>query len=108
MDEEKIMNVVSVEKDVDGFHPLNVGNLAIKGREPLFIPCAPKGCLELLLRYGVELKGKKVAVIGRSKIVGLPTSLLLQVALARSPIMNLLVNVYSCNTFFLDRGTTLQ
>ncbi|CAI9105729.1 OLC1v1004729C5 [Oldenlandia corymbosa var. corymbosa] len=78
LDEEKIMNVVSVEKDVDGFHPLNMGNLAIAGREPLFIPCAPKACLELLLRYGMDLRGKKAAVVGRSKIVGLPTSLLLQ------------------------------
>lgn len=80
MNEEKIMNVVSVEKDVDGFHPLNMGSLAIRGREPLFIPCATKACLELLLRYGVELRGTKAAVSGRSKIVGLPTSLLLQVA----------------------------
>ncbi|CAJ1958663.1 unnamed protein product [Sphenostylis stenocarpa] len=78
LDEEKIINVVSPEKDVDGFHPLNVGNLAIRGRKPLFIPCAPKGCIELLLRHGVEIKGKRAVIIGRSKIVGLPTSLLLQ------------------------------
>ncbi|KAK0590538.1 hypothetical protein LWI29_028532 [Acer saccharum] len=78
LDEEKIIDSVSPEKDVDGFHPLNMGNLAMRGREPLFIPCASKGCIELLLRSGVEIMGKKVAVIGRSKIVGLPTSLLLQ------------------------------
>ncbi|KAB1214226.1 Bifunctional protein FolD 1, mitochondrial [Morella rubra] len=78
LDEEKIMTVVSPEKDVDGFHPLNMGNLAMRGREPLFIPCAPKGCLELLLRFGVEIIGKKSVVIGRSKIVGLPISFLLQ------------------------------
>lgn len=73
------MTVVSPEKDVDGFHPLNVGNLAMRGREPLFIPCASKACIELLLRSGVEIIGKRSVVIGRSKIVGLPTSFLLQV-----------------------------
>lgn len=78
LDEEKIVEFVSPEKDVDGFHPLNIGNLAM-GRDPLFIPCAPKACVELLLRQGVELTGKRVAVIGKSRITGLPTSLLLQV-----------------------------
>ncbi|KAK3409600.1 hypothetical protein EUGRSUZ_J01713 [Eucalyptus grandis] len=78
VDEERIINFVSPEKDVDGFHPLNMGNLAMKGREPLFIPCAPKSCIELLLRSGVEIMGKRAVVVGRSKIVGLPTSLLLQ------------------------------
>ncbi|XP_043704530.1 bifunctional protein FolD 1, mitochondrial isoform X2 [Telopea speciosissima] len=78
MDEEKILNAVSLEKDVDGFHPLNIGNLAMRGREPLFIPCTPKGCIELLVRSGVEIMGKKAAVIGRSNVVGLPISLLLQ------------------------------
>ncbi|KAG0455035.1 hypothetical protein HPP92_024327 [Vanilla planifolia] len=58
MDEEKVLDAISLEKDVDGFHPLNVGNLAMRGREPLFIPCAAKACMELLLRYGVELIGK--------------------------------------------------
>ncbi|KAL3719705.1 hypothetical protein ACJRO7_004651 [Eucalyptus globulus] len=77
VDEERIINFVSPEKDVDGFHPLNMGNLAMKGREPLFIPCAPKSCIELLLRSGVEIMGKRAVVVGRSKIVGLPTSLLL-------------------------------
>ncbi|GAU24918.1 hypothetical protein TSUD_116440, partial [Trifolium subterraneum] len=76
--EESIMNVVNPEKDVDGFHPLNIGNLAIRGRKPFFIPGASKACIELLLNHGVEIKGKRVAIIGRSKIVGLPTSLLLQ------------------------------
>lgn len=79
MDEDQILSAVSPEKDVDGFHPLNVGNLALKGRQPLFIPCAAKSCIELLIRAGVELRGKNVAVIGRSRVVGMPTSLLLQV-----------------------------
>lgn len=79
--EEKIVEFVSPEKDVDGFHPLNIGNLAM-GREPLFIPCGPKACVDLLLRQGIEITGKRVAVVGRSRITGLPTSLLLQRHLA--------------------------
>ncbi|XP_022978212.1 bifunctional protein FolD 1, mitochondrial-like isoform X1 [Cucurbita maxima] len=78
LDEGKILNSVQLEKDVDGFHPINMGNLAMWGREPLFLPCTPKGCIELLIRSGVEISGKKAVVIGRSNIVGLPTSLLLQ------------------------------
>ncbi|KAI4355949.1 hypothetical protein L6164_000005 [Bauhinia variegata] len=78
LNEEKVLDILSLEKDVDGFHPLNIGNLAMRGREPLFIPCTPKGCVELLIRSGVEIIGKKAVVIGRSNIVGLPTSLLLQ------------------------------
>ncbi|OIT39893.1 PREDICTED: bifunctional protein FolD 2-like [Nicotiana attenuata] len=78
LDEEKIISYVSPEKDVDGFHPTNVGNLAMRGREPSFIPCASKSCIELLLRNDVEIKGKNVVVVGRSKLGGLPTSLLMQ------------------------------
>lgn len=73
------MGAVCLEKDVDGFHPLNIGNLALSGREPLFTPCTAKGCIELLIRSGVKIMGMKAVVIGRSNIVGLPTSLLLQV-----------------------------
>ncbi|KAK1264609.1 hypothetical protein QJS04_geneDACA016936 [Acorus gramineus] len=78
MMEEKILSAISLEKDVDGFHPMNMGNLALMGREPLFIPCAAMACIELLLRSDVEIMGKRAVVIGRSKVVGLPTSLLLQ------------------------------
>ncbi|XP_024975914.1 bifunctional protein FolD 1, mitochondrial-like [Cynara cardunculus var. scolymus] len=78
LNEEKVLDVMRLEKDVDGFHPMNMGNLAMRGREPLFIPCTPKGCVELLIRSGVEIMGKKAVVIGRSNIVGLPASLLLQ------------------------------
>ncbi|XP_030466872.2 bifunctional protein FolD 1, mitochondrial-like [Syzygium oleosum] len=78
LNEERILNVLSLEKDVDGFHPINMGNLAMRGREPLFIPCTPKGCIELLIRSGIEIMGRKAVVIGRSNIVGLPTFLLLQ------------------------------
>lgn len=78
MNEQNILNAVSLEKDVDGFHPLNIGRLAMRGRDPLFVPCTPKGCVELLHRYGVEIKGKRAVVIGRSNIVGMPAALLLQ------------------------------
>ncbi|EPS68256.1 hypothetical protein M569_06517, partial [Genlisea aurea] len=78
LDVAHILDVVTLEKDVDGFHPLNIANLAMRGMEPLFIPCTPKGCIELLLQSDVEIMGKKAVVIGRSNIVGLPTSLLLQ------------------------------
>lgn len=78
LSEEKILNSVSIEKDVDGFHPLNIGRLAMQGRDPLFVPCTPKGCMELLRRYEIEIKGKRAVVIGRSNIVGMPVALLLQ------------------------------
>ncbi|KAM3407339.1 hypothetical protein ACQJBY_001018 [Aegilops geniculata] len=77
INEENILNQISIEKDVDGFHPLNIGKLAMKGRDPLFVPCTPKGCMELLSRSGVTVKGKHAVVVGRSNIVGLPVSLLL-------------------------------
>ncbi|KAE8770493.1 5,10-methylene-tetrahydrofolate dehydrogenase/5,10-methenyl-tetrahydrofolate cyclohydrolase [Hordeum vulgare] len=77
INEEIILNQISIEKDVDGFHPLNIGKLAMKGRNPLFLPCTPKGCMELLSRSGVTVKGKHAVVVGRSNIVGLPVSLLL-------------------------------
>lgn len=79
MNEQNILNAVCIEKDVDGFHPLNIGRLAMRGREPTFVPCTPKGCIELLHRYGISIKGKRAVVIGRSNIVGMPAALLLQV-----------------------------
>ncbi|KAF9595571.1 hypothetical protein IFM89_001043 [Coptis chinensis] len=78
MNEENILNAVKIEKDVDGFHPLNIGRLATRGRDPLFVPCTPKGCIELLHRYRITIKGKRVVVIGCSNIVGMPAALLLQ------------------------------
>ncbi|KAK8937919.1 hypothetical protein KSP40_PGU006671 [Platanthera guangdongensis] len=81
INEEKVLNAVYIEKDVDGFHPLNIGRLAMQGRDPLFVPCTPKGCMELLHRYDIEIKGKRAVVIGRSNIVGMPAALLLQPAI---------------------------
>ena len=70
IDEAEIINAVSPEKDVDGFHPLNLGRLVI-GLEG-FRPCTPAGVQEMLIRSGVELSGKRVVVVGRSNIVGKP------------------------------------
>ena len=77
LDEEKILGAVSLEKDVDGFHPINIGRLSMKGRKPLFVPCTPAGCIELLVRSGVEIEGQEAVILGRSNIVGLPVSMLL-------------------------------
>ncbi len=77
IDDEEILGAVSLEKDVDGFHPLNIGRLSMKRRDPLFVPCTPKGCIELLDRTGVQIEGSHAVVVGRSNIVGLPVSMLL-------------------------------
>ena len=80
LDEEAVLNSIDLEKDVDGFHPVNIGRLAMKGREPLFIPCTPYGIMVLLEESGVELSGAEAVVVGRSNIVGLPVAMLLQQA----------------------------
>lgn len=77
LDEEKVLAAISIEKDVDGFHPINIGRLAQKGREPLFVPCTPFGCIYLLEQVGVKLDGCNAVVLGRSNIVGMPAALLL-------------------------------
>jgi len=76
-DEERVLNTVPLEKDVDGFHPVNIGRLAQKGRQPLFSPCTPSGIIYLLKKYTNTLEGKRAVIIGRSNIVGMPVSLLL-------------------------------
>lgn len=77
LDEEAILRAISIEKDVDGFHPINIGRLAQKGRDPLFVPCTPAGCIILLKKTGAELSGARAVVVGRSNIVGMPAALLL-------------------------------
>lgn len=73
--EENVLRAVAPEKDVDGFHPMNAGELTRKGAS--LEPCTPAGCIELLKRSGVELSGANAVVIGRSNIVGKPISLML-------------------------------
>ena len=80
IDEEAILNAIDIEKDVDGFHPVNIGRLAMKGRDPLFIPCTPHGCIRLLEEYDIPLNGAEAVIVGRSNIVGLPVAMLLQKA----------------------------
>ncbi|XWX05273.1 bifunctional 5,10-methylenetetrahydrofolate dehydrogenase/5,10-methenyltetrahydrofolate cyclohydrolase [Aggregatilineales bacterium SYSU G02658] len=80
VDEATILSAVSLEKDVDGFHPVNIGALAMKGREPSFTPATPTGCMVLLEAHGVPLSGANAVVIGRSNIVGLPMALMLMKA----------------------------
>jgi len=71
----KIIAAIDPHKDVDGFHPYNVGGL-VSGN-PLFVPCTPRGIMELISRTGIELAGKEAVVVGRSNIVGKPMALLL-------------------------------
>lgn len=77
LDEERVLNMISIEKDVDGFHPLNIGRLAQKGRDPLFIPCTPAGTMYLIEKVIPKIEGKNAVVLGRSNIVGMPVALLL-------------------------------
>ena len=77
MDEERVLNTISLDKDVDGFHPVNIGRLAQKGRKPLFVPCTPDGCIYLIDAMGVPIEGASAVVLGRSNIVGMPVALLL-------------------------------
>ena len=72
VDEKKVLNAIDPDKDVDGFHPVNVGRLMIGGSEVKFPPCTPAGIQEMIVRAGVETKGAEVVVVGRSNIVGKP------------------------------------
>ncbi len=81
IDEKKVLNAIDPDKDVDGFHPVNVGRLMIGGGEVKFLPCTPAGIQELIVRSGVEIEGAEVVVVGRSNIVGKPiANILLQKA----------------------------
>ncbi len=75
MDEDAVIHAIDPKKDVDGFHPVSVGNMVI-GNDG-FLPCTPAGIIELLKRSGVEIGGKECVVVGRSNIVGKPMSMLL-------------------------------
>lgn len=76
IDEEDIIDHFDPGKDVDGFHPLNVGRTLMRGRSARFVPCTALGCVELLRRSNVEIKGKSVAIVGDSNIVGMPLAML--------------------------------
>ena len=78
LDEREVINAIAADKDVDCFHPVNVGKMSIG--EPAFLPCTPAGCMEMLKEYGIEIRGKRCVVLGRSNIVGKPMGMLLTAA----------------------------
>ncbi|MCE5230034.1 bifunctional methylenetetrahydrofolate dehydrogenase/methenyltetrahydrofolate cyclohydrolase FolD [bacterium] len=75
LDEQSVIDTIDPDKDVDGLNPVNAGRLA--GGLPGFVPCTPKGCRELLRRYEIPTEGRRVVVLGRSKLVGMPMALLM-------------------------------
>lgn len=77
LNERTVLDLISINKDVDGFHPMNIGELVMKGRTPQFVPCTPAGCIELLKRSGIQIAGANAVVVGRSNIVGIPVAALL-------------------------------
>ncbi len=100
IDEQKVLMAVHPDKDVDGFHPVNVGKMTLD--LPAFISATPYGILELLERYKVEVSGKHVVVIGRSHIVGRPMSILLS---QKRPVGNATVTVAHSRTTNLKELT---
>jgi len=76
IDEKAVIDAIAVEKDVDGFHPVNAGNLMIG--DDCLLPCTPAGIIELIKRSGLEIAGKHAVVVGRSNIVGKPMAMLLR------------------------------
>ncbi|HDH87760.1 MAG: bifunctional methylenetetrahydrofolate dehydrogenase/methenyltetrahydrofolate cyclohydrolase FolD [Deltaproteobacteria bacterium] len=95
IDEKKILNAIDPDKDVDGFHPVNVGRLMIGGGEAKFLPCTPAGIQELIVRSGVEIEGAEVVVVGRSNIVGKPIA---NILLQKAPGANATVTVAHTRT----------
>lgn len=77
IDEKKVINVIDPDKDVDGFHPVNLGRLVLGGSSVKFRPCTPAGILELIIRTGIETNGAEVVVVGRSNIVGKPMAIMM-------------------------------
>ncbi len=101
IDEDVILETIDPAKDVDGFHPVNVGRLSI-GDDDVLAPCTPAGVVEMLVRYGYDPKGKHVVVVGRSNIVGKPLALLL---LRKAPGGNATVTVAHSRTADLGAVT---
>jgi methylenetetrahydrofolate dehydrogenase (NADP+)/methenyltetrahydrofolate cyclohydrolase len=91
IDEAKVLLAIRPDKDVDGFHPVNVGKMVIG--EPCYLPCTPHGVQQILLRSGIQIEGKHVVVVGRSNIVGKPVAMIL---LQKKPGANATVTV--CHT----------
>jgi len=77
IDDKKVLNAIHPDKDVDAFHPVNVGRLMIGGDEVRFLPCTPAGIQEMIVRSGTETSGAEVVVVGRSNIVGKPIAMMM-------------------------------
>jgi methylenetetrahydrofolate dehydrogenase (NADP+)/methenyltetrahydrofolate cyclohydrolase len=77
IDEKKVINAINPDKDVDAFHPVNVGRLMIGGDDARFLPCTPAGIQEMIARSGTQTSGAEVVVVGRSNIVGKPIAMML-------------------------------
>ncbi|WP_035238385.1 bifunctional methylenetetrahydrofolate dehydrogenase/methenyltetrahydrofolate cyclohydrolase FolD [Desulfobacter vibrioformis] len=77
IDEKKVINAINPDKDVDAFHPVNVGRLMIGGDDARFLPCTPAGIQEMLVRSGTQTCGAQVVVVGRSNIVGKPIAMMM-------------------------------
>lgn len=88
IDEEAVLNEISLAKDVDGIHLINIGALAMKGRTPTFTPATPTGCMTLIQETGINPAGKIAVVVGRSNIVGMPMALMLNNANATVTIVH--------------------
>ena len=95
IDEKKVLNAIDPNKDVDGFHPVNVGRLMIGGDEVKFPPCTPAGIQEMIVRAGVETSGAEVVVVGRSNIVGKPIA---NMMLQKGPGANATVTIVHTRT----------
>ena len=93
IDEKKVLNAIDPVKDVDGFHPINVGKMLVG--EPTFLPCTPHGCQQMLLRSGYDPGGKRVVIVGRSNIVGKPLAAIL---MQKAPGANATVTVCHSRT----------
>ena len=95
IDEKKVLNAIDTDKDVDGFHPVNVGRLMIGGDEVKFPPCTPAGIQEMIVRAGVETSGAELVVVGRSNIVGKPIA---NMMLQKGPGANSTVTIVHTRT----------
>lgn len=95
IDEKKVINSIDPDKDVDGFHPVNMGRLLIGGSEVRFPPSTPAGIQEMLIRAGVEIEGAEVVIVGRSNIVGKPIA---NILLQKAPGANATVTVIHTRT----------
>lgn len=106
IDEDRVIETISPKKDVDGFHPVSVGNLVI-GKDT-FASCTPAGIQELLMRYNIETKGKHVVVVGRSNIVGKPiANIMLQKAEGANSIVTIVHSAAKDISYFTKQADIL-